>query len=96
MASSYARGVNGAVAISLVPLRIAIDAKLAEAGAFLFGILAALGAGLWSLYRCRTSVECRLSFQGTQLHPRGLRIRESTQQGQPRENASNGRPSVRV
>jgi hypothetical protein len=74
MASGYARGVNEAVAISLVPLRIAIDAKLAEAGAFLFGILAALGAGLWSLYRCRTSVECRLSFQGTQLHPRGLRI----------------------
>jgi hypothetical protein len=42
--------VNGAAAISLVPLRIAIDAKLAGAGAFLFGILAALGAGLWSLY----------------------------------------------
>jgi hypothetical protein len=42
--------INGAAAISLLPLTMATAAKLGGAGAFLFGILAALGAGLWSLY----------------------------------------------
>ena len=42
--------VNGAATIAILPLRMASDAKLASAGAFLFGILAALGAGIWSLY----------------------------------------------
>lgn len=42
--------INGAAAISLLPLEMATGAKLAGAGAFLFGILAALGAALWSLY----------------------------------------------
>jgi hypothetical protein len=42
--------INGAAAISVLPLRIAMEAKLYGAGAFLVGILAAVGAGLWSLY----------------------------------------------
>ena len=42
--------INGAAAISLLPLKMAAGAKLGGAGAFLFGILAALGAGVWSLY----------------------------------------------
>ncbi|MEA3002392.1 MAG: hypothetical protein QOH81_1180 [Sphingomonadales bacterium] len=42
--------INGAAAIALLPLKMARGAKLGGAGAFLFGILAALGAGLWSLY----------------------------------------------
>ena len=42
--------VNGAAAIAVLPLKMATGAKLGSAGAFLFGILAALGAGLWSLY----------------------------------------------
>ena len=42
--------VNGAAAISVLPLKIAPEAKLGAALAFLVGILAALGAGIWSLY----------------------------------------------
>lgn len=42
--------INGAAAISLLPLAMTTAAKLGGAGAFLFGILAALGAGSWSLY----------------------------------------------
>jgi hypothetical protein len=42
--------INGAAAISLLPLKMGTAAKLGGAGAFLVGILAALGAGLWSLY----------------------------------------------
>ena len=42
--------INGAAAIAVLPLKLATGAKLVGAGAFLFGILAALGAGLWSLY----------------------------------------------
>jgi hypothetical protein len=42
--------INGAAAISLLPLAMATGAKLGAAGAFLLGILAALGAALWSLY----------------------------------------------
>jgi hypothetical protein len=42
--------VNGAGAISVLPLKIAMTAKLVGAAAFLCGILAALGAGIWSLY----------------------------------------------
>jgi hypothetical protein len=42
--------INGAGAIAVLPLKMANDAKLGGAGAFLLGILAALGAGLWSLY----------------------------------------------
>jgi hypothetical protein len=38
--------INGAAAISLLPLKMAVIAKLGGAGAFLVGILAALGAGL--------------------------------------------------
>jgi hypothetical protein len=42
--------INGAAAISILPFEMARSAKIGGAGAFLFGILAALGAGLWSLY----------------------------------------------
>ena len=42
--------VNGAAAITLLPLKMPVAAKLGGAGAFLIGVLAALGAGLWSLY----------------------------------------------
>jgi hypothetical protein len=42
--------INGAAAISLLPLKMATAAKLGAAGSFLIGIMAALGAGLWSLY----------------------------------------------
>ena len=43
--------INGAAVIAILPLRIANVAKLAGAGSFLLGILAALGAGIWSLYQ---------------------------------------------
>ena len=42
--------INGAAAISILPIRMVPEAKLGGAAAFLFGILAALGAGIWSLY----------------------------------------------
>jgi hypothetical protein len=42
--------INGAAAISMLPLAIPVGAKLGGAIAFLVGILAALGAGWWSLY----------------------------------------------
>jgi len=42
--------INGAAAIAMLPLRIGTAAKLGGAVAFLVGILAALGAALWSLY----------------------------------------------
>jgi hypothetical protein len=42
--------INGAAAISVLPLKIAAGVKLAAAGVYLFGILAALGAAIWSLY----------------------------------------------
>jgi len=42
--------VNGAAAIAVLPLKIAMVAKLVSAVAFLLGILAGMGAGLWSLY----------------------------------------------
>lgn len=42
--------INGAAAIAVLPLKLGMEAKLWGAGAFLLGILAALGAGLWSLY----------------------------------------------
>lgn len=42
--------INGAAAISLLPLKMAYAPKMAAAAAFLIGILAAIGAGLWSLY----------------------------------------------
>ena len=42
--------INGAAAITMLPLMISTFAKLAGAGAFLVGILAALASGLWSLY----------------------------------------------
>ena len=42
--------INGAGTIAVLPLQIATGPKLGAAGAFLVGILAALGAGLWSLY----------------------------------------------
>lgn len=45
--------VNGAAAISTLPLRIDTALKLGSAGAFLIGILAALAAGIWSLYSFR-------------------------------------------
>jgi hypothetical protein len=43
--------VNGAAAISMLPLEMPTGLKLGGAGAFLIGVLAALGAGLWSLFR---------------------------------------------
>jgi hypothetical protein len=42
--------INGAAAISVLPLRMGPEAKVGGAIAFLIGILAALGAGIWSLY----------------------------------------------
>ena len=42
--------INGAAAISMLPLTIMPAAKLASATAFLVGILAAIGAGCWSLF----------------------------------------------
>ena len=42
--------INGAAAIAVLPLKMATAARVGGAGVFLFGILAALGAGLWSLY----------------------------------------------
>jgi hypothetical protein len=42
--------INGAAVIAVLPLSIGTSAKLGAAGAFLVGILAALGAGIWSLY----------------------------------------------
>jgi hypothetical protein len=42
--------INGAAAIAVLPLKIANGAKLGSAGAFLLGVVAALGAGIWSLY----------------------------------------------
>lgn len=42
--------VNGAAAISTLSLKMMPVAKLGSASAFLAGILAAIGAGCWSLY----------------------------------------------
>src|SRR4030095_10793390 len=42
--------INGAAAITMLPFRMPMGAKLGGASAFLIGILAALGAGIWSLY----------------------------------------------
>lgn len=42
--------INGAAAIALLPLPMPTAAKLGAAGALLAGIMAALGAGLWSLH----------------------------------------------
>ena len=42
--------VNGAAAITILPLKMASGAKLGGSVAFLLGILAALGAAIWSLY----------------------------------------------
>jgi hypothetical protein len=42
--------INGAAAISMLSLKILPAAKLGSASAFLVGILAAIGAGCWSLF----------------------------------------------
>jgi len=42
--------INGAAAIAVLPLDMPAAVKLGGAAAFLFGILAALGAAIWSLY----------------------------------------------
>jgi len=42
--------INGAAAVSTLPLAMPAEARLAAAAAFVVGILAALGAALWSLY----------------------------------------------
>jgi hypothetical protein len=42
--------INGAAVISMLPIKMVPEAKLGAAVAFLVGILAALGAGIWSLY----------------------------------------------
>lgn len=57
--------INGAAGISMLPLKLAMGAKLAAAGAFLLGILAALGAAIWSLYafkRISTSAGTMLGY----------------------------------
>ena len=57
--------INGAAAISMLPLKMAPAAKLGGAGAFLIGILAALVAGVWSLYafkRVSTSAGTMLGY----------------------------------
>ena len=43
--------INGAAVIAVLPLQMGAAAKLAAAGAFLIGILAALGAAVWALYQ---------------------------------------------
>ena len=42
--------INGAGVIAVLPLKMASALKVGSTGAFLVGVLAALGAGLWSLY----------------------------------------------
>ena len=42
--------INGAGAVAILPLKMTTEAKLGSSAAFLLGILAALGAGMWSLY----------------------------------------------
>jgi len=42
--------INGAATIAVLPLQMAGSAKLAAAGTYVLGILAAVGAGLWSLH----------------------------------------------
>ena len=42
--------INGAAIISVLPLKLPEEAKLSAALAFLLGVLAALCAGIWSLY----------------------------------------------
>jgi hypothetical protein len=42
--------INGGAVIAVLPLDVPAGAKLGAAGAFLLGILAALGAAIWSLY----------------------------------------------
>jgi len=42
--------INGAGAVAVLPLKMATGPKLGSAAAFLLGILAALCAGIWSLY----------------------------------------------
>ena len=57
--------INGAAGISMLPLKLAMGAKLAAAGAFLLGILAALAAAIWSLYafkRISTSAGTMLGY----------------------------------
>src|SRR4249919_2843191 len=57
--------INGAAAISVLPLNMPTEAKFGGAIAFLIGILAALGAGLWSLYafkRVSTSAGTMLGY----------------------------------
>ena len=57
--------INGAAGISMLPLKLEMGAKLAAAGAFLFGILAALAAAIWSLYafkRVSTSAGTMLGY----------------------------------
>jgi hypothetical protein len=63
--------INGAAAISVLPLKIAVGVKLAAAGVFLFGILAALGAAIWSLYafkRVSTGAATMLGYWLTVLN----------------------------
>src|SRR5438270_10446923 len=42
--------INGAAAVSVLPLKVTAAVKLGATVAFLLGILAGLGAALWSLY----------------------------------------------
>jgi hypothetical protein len=43
--------INGAATIAVLPLQMGGGTKLAATVAFVLGILAAIGAGLWSLYQ---------------------------------------------
>jgi hypothetical protein len=55
----------------VLPLKIAVGVKLAAAGVFLFGILAALGAAIWSLYafkRVSTGAATMLGYWLTVLN----------------------------
>jgi len=57
--------INGAAAISILPFDMDKAAKVGGGLAFLLGILAALGAGLWSLYsfkRVSTSAGTMLGY----------------------------------
>lgn len=50
--------INGGAALSVLPFRIAPALKLGATVAFLTGILAALGAALWSLYAFKRVSVC--------------------------------------
>jgi hypothetical protein len=66
--------INGAAALTVLPLKMAPSVKLAAAVAFLIGILAALGAALWSLYAFK-----RVSIAATTMVGYWLKVADDGQ-----------------